>query len=42
MLDGARHRRSLLLFALPFISGTGEKSWQRRPIAVLSVIARSS
>jgi ubiquinol-cytochrome c reductase cytochrome b subunit len=26
------------LFALPFISGTGEKSWRRRPVAVLSVI----
>jgi ubiquinol-cytochrome c reductase cytochrome b subunit len=27
-----------ILFALPFISGTGEKSARRRPIAVLSVI----
>ena len=27
-----------LLFALPFISGTGEKSARRRPVAVLSVI----
>jgi ubiquinol-cytochrome c reductase cytochrome b subunit len=27
----------LLLFALPFISGTGEKSWKRRPVAVLTV-----
>lgn len=26
------------LFALPFISGTGEKSAQRRPVAVLSVL----
>ncbi len=26
------------LFALPFISGTGEKSYRRRPVAVLSVI----
>jgi ubiquinol-cytochrome c reductase cytochrome b subunit len=26
------------LFALPFISGTGEKSARRRPVAVLSVI----
>lgn len=26
------------LFALPFISGTGEKSYQRRPVAVLSVV----
>jgi ubiquinol-cytochrome c reductase cytochrome b subunit len=28
----------VLLFALPFISGTGEKSARRRPVAVLSVI----
>jgi ubiquinol-cytochrome c reductase cytochrome b subunit len=28
----------LLLLALPFISGTGEKSARRRPVAVLSVI----
>src|SRR5215470_4663505 len=27
-----------LLFALPFISGTGEKSWGRRPISVVIVI----
>src|SRR5262245_10571716 len=27
-----------LIFALPFISGTGEKSARRRPVAVLSVI----
>jgi ubiquinol-cytochrome c reductase cytochrome b subunit len=27
------------LFALPFISGTGEKSARRRPVAVLSVIS---
>src|SRR3954447_2053678 len=26
------------LFALPFVSGTGEKSYKRRPVAVLSVI----
>jgi len=26
-----------LLIALPFISGTGEKSWRRRPVAVLLV-----
>jgi ubiquinol-cytochrome c reductase cytochrome b subunit len=26
------------LFALPFISGTGEKSWKRRPFSVLIVI----
>jgi len=28
----------LLLIALPFLSGTGEKSYRRRPIAVLSVV----
>ena len=28
----------LLLFALPFLNGTGEKSWRRRPIAVMIVI----
>jgi ubiquinol-cytochrome c reductase cytochrome b subunit len=28
----------LLLFGLPFISGQGEKSFRRRPVAVLSVI----
>src|SRR5262245_12007248 len=27
----------LILFAVPFISGTGEKSWKRRPVAVLTV-----
>jgi ubiquinol-cytochrome c reductase cytochrome b subunit len=27
----------LLLFAVPFIAGTGEKSWTRRPMAVLGV-----
>jgi ubiquinol-cytochrome c reductase cytochrome b subunit len=27
-----------VLFALPFISGTGEKSYRRRPIAILAVI----
>ena len=27
-----------LLFAIPFISGTGEKSWRRRPISVVIVI----
>jgi ubiquinol-cytochrome c reductase cytochrome b subunit len=27
-----------LLFALPFLSGTGEKSWRRRPISVVIVI----
>jgi ubiquinol-cytochrome c reductase cytochrome b subunit len=26
------------LFLLPFLSGEGEKSWKRRPIAVLTVI----
>jgi ubiquinol-cytochrome c reductase cytochrome b subunit len=28
----------LVLFALPFLAGEGEKSWKRRPIAVLSVL----
>lgn len=28
----------LILFALPFFNGTGEKSWRRRPVAVLTVI----
>ena len=28
----------ILLLALPFLSGTGEKSWRRRPVAVVSVI----
>jgi len=27
-----------LLVALPFLSGTGEKSWRRRPVAVISVL----
>ena len=27
-----------LLFALPFLSGTGEKSWRRRPFSVVIVI----
>jgi ubiquinol-cytochrome c reductase cytochrome b subunit len=27
-----------LLFALPFLTGTGEKSYRRRPVAVLAVI----
>ena len=27
-----------LLLALPFIAGEGEKSWRRRPLAVLSVV----
>ena len=27
-----------VLFLLPFISGTGEKSWKRRPVAVLLVV----
>ncbi len=28
----------LVLFALPFFNNTGEKSWRRRPVAVLTVI----
>jgi ubiquinol-cytochrome c reductase cytochrome b subunit len=28
----------LVLLALPFVSGEGEKSWQRRPIAVLTIL----
>ena len=28
----------LLLFLVPFVAGTGEKSWKRRPVAVLGVI----
>lgn len=28
----------LALFALPFVSGEGEKSWRRRPVAALSVV----
>jgi ubiquinol-cytochrome c reductase cytochrome b subunit len=27
-----------ILFALPFLSGEGEKSWKRRPIALLTVV----
>jgi ubiquinol-cytochrome c reductase cytochrome b subunit len=27
-----------VLFLVPFLAGTGEKSWQRRPVAVLSVL----
>jgi ubiquinol-cytochrome c reductase cytochrome b subunit len=27
-----------LLFVVPFVAGTGEKSWKRRPVAVLGVI----
>jgi ubiquinol-cytochrome c reductase cytochrome b subunit len=27
-----------LLFAVPFISGTGEKSWRRRPISVVIIL----
>mgnify|MGYP002632664376 CR=1 FL=1 len=27
-----------ILFALPFINATGEKSWRRRPVAVMTVI----
>jgi ubiquinol-cytochrome c reductase cytochrome b subunit len=27
-----------LLFIVPFVAGTGEKSWKRRPVAVLGVI----
>jgi len=27
-----------VLFLVPFVAGTGEKSWKRRPVAVLSVI----
>jgi ubiquinol-cytochrome c reductase cytochrome b subunit len=27
-----------VLFALPFMAGEGEKSWQRRPIAVLTIL----
>ena len=27
-----------LLLAVPFLAGTGEKSWKRRPVAVLGVI----
>jgi ubiquinol-cytochrome c reductase cytochrome b subunit len=28
----------LVLLALPFVSGEGEKSWKRRPIAVLTIL----
>jgi len=28
----------IVLLLLPFVSGEGEKSWQRRPIAVLSIL----
>jgi ubiquinol-cytochrome c reductase cytochrome b subunit len=28
----------VLLLALPFVSGTGEKSWRRRPVAVVCVL----
>lgn len=28
----------VILLALPFIAGEGEKSWQRRPIAVLTIL----
>lgn len=28
----------LVLLALPFFNGTGEKSWRRRPVAVLTVV----
>jgi ubiquinol-cytochrome c reductase cytochrome b subunit len=28
----------LILFALPFFNNTGEKSWRRRPIAVMTVV----
>ena len=28
----------IILFTLPFFNGTGEKSWRRRPVAVLTVI----
>ena len=28
----------IILFALPFFNGTGEKSWRRRPVAVMTVI----
>jgi ubiquinol-cytochrome c reductase cytochrome b subunit len=27
-----------LLFAVPFLAGTGEKSWRRRPVAVLGLL----
>jgi ubiquinol-cytochrome c reductase cytochrome b subunit len=28
---------TIILFALPFFAGAGEKSWQRRPLAVIAV-----
>ncbi len=28
----------IVLLALPFVSGEGEKSWRRRPIAVLTIL----
>jgi ubiquinol-cytochrome c reductase cytochrome b subunit len=28
----------IILLALPFVSGEGEKSWKRRPIAVLTIL----
>jgi ubiquinol-cytochrome c reductase cytochrome b subunit len=28
----------IVLFGLPFVAGEGEKSWKRRPIAVLSIL----
>src|SRR5262249_58925959 len=27
-----------VLFLVPFLAGTGEKSWKRRPVAVLAVL----
>src|SRR5262249_10236631 len=30
--------RIAILLALPFVSGTGEKSWRRRPVSVLVVV----
>ncbi|HWE00757.1 MAG TPA: cytochrome b N-terminal domain-containing protein, partial [Bryobacteraceae bacterium] len=37
-LFGAPGIAILFLLLLPFLSNTGEKSWRRRPVAVLSVI----
>ena len=37
MLAGPAHRHRPA-FVIPFIAGTGEKSWKRRPVAVLGVI----
>jgi ubiquinol-cytochrome c reductase cytochrome b subunit len=31
-----------VLFALPFVSGTGERSWKVRPVAVLTVVVLAS